>query len=508
MKKIVIILLMLRSAFCFGQITFQERLGTIHNEAAVGVAALSDTGLMLYAIHSIGSNDTFCLVKTDKWGNLRWGKKYWANGIVMNYSFQKLSDGNFLIAARNNSTSSHLLLFEINDSGNVLWNKSYSLPIGITSSRPIHKTNDGGFIIPFFSDETIFRNSTFCGLIKTDSVGNVSWCKSYQVDSINIFTMTIEQMEDSGYLFIGLNLNYSGTGNVNFSIKLDASGNIIHANQFDELSLGFNDRLQRISSNSYLLASDKYMYCFDSTANLVWEKRFSEQIIINSSLLIDNNRIALSGYSYDSSGTDAVFIEVDSLGQIQKSKKYGGSFRDYCLSFCAMPDSGFCLAGKTESFGADSVDIYLVKIDSDGNSGCNEIPFTLTSTPVVNNLFPFTMNVSNLSPLIGSDTIYSDPIFLNQNILCSNVTSVREEPLLNFEFQIYPNPTPNILNIKSISSKEETFVEIINVFGEVVDTEKLLGKSEYVVNPNLSTGIYFVSMRVKEKFIVKKLVVE
>ena len=69
-------------------------------------------------------------------------------------------------------------------------------------------------------------------------------------------------------------------------------------------------------------------------------------------------------------------------------------------------------------------------------------------------------------------------------------------------FSIYPNPTANRFTLKNIATKGN--VEVINVFGEVVYSEKWLGKNECVVDAAFAKGIYFVQVN----GVVKKLIVE
>jgi hypothetical protein len=70
--------------------------------------------------------------------------------------------------------------------------------------------------------------------------------------------------------------------------------------------------------------------------------------------------------------------------------------------------------------------------------------------------------------------------------------------------QIYPNPTLNNFTIKNVPSGETSLLQIINTIGEVIYTEKLFGKKEYLIDAKIAKGVYFV--RVNN--FVKKLVVE
>lgn len=66
-------------------------------------------------------------------------------------------------------------------------------------------------------------------------------------------------------------------------------------------------------------------------------------------------------------------VKIDSVGNIDWSKTYGGSDSDYGFSVCKGMDGGYLLAGRTQSDDGDvcynhgSSDAWIVKIDDFGN---------------------------------------------------------------------------------------------------------------------------------------------
>ncbi|HBU31209.1 MAG TPA: hypothetical protein DEB14_02670, partial [Dictyoglomus sp.] len=48
-------------------------------------------------------------------------------------------------------------------------------------------------------------------------------------------------------------------------------------------------------------------------------------------------------------------------------KTYGGSNDDEAFSIQQTTDGGYIVAGWTESFGAGNRDVYIIKLDSNGN---------------------------------------------------------------------------------------------------------------------------------------------
>ena len=96
----------------------------------------------------------------------------------------------------------------------------------------------------------------------------------------------------------------------------------------------------------------------------------------------------------------------------------------------------------------------------------------------------------------------------SSNTTCALLLNTNSEIDKYLDLEIFPNPTSNIFTIENISIKDNILMDIINVFGEIVFSEKLFGKSEYVIDAKLSSGIYFVSVNDGERNIVRTLIVE
>ena len=69
-----------------------------------------------------------------------------------------------------------------------------------------------------------------------------------------------------------------------------------------------------------------------------------------------------------------ILIAIVSLMQIAQAKPnlwqktYGGSDDDYARAITKTDDGGYIVAGRTESFGNGEDDVYLIKIDKNGNT--------------------------------------------------------------------------------------------------------------------------------------------
>ena len=165
-------------------------------------------------------------------------------------------------------------------------------------------------------------------------------------------------------------------------------------------------------------------------------------------------------YRYHDDGSSSVTINIDT------TYDYGAVIND-TLTYL---ESGIHCLGCVS---------YIVKAYND--TGLN----TLNFTTCLNTAVTINFHVMRASAPLSVSAIS------NPNILL-----------------IYPNPTNDIFTIKSISSKDKTLVEIMNVVGEIVYSEKLFGKNEYLIDANFTKGIYFVRVSDGEINAVRKLVVE
>jgi hypothetical protein len=67
---------------------------------------------------------------------------------------------------------------------------------------------------------------------------------------------------------------------------------------------------------------------------------------------------------------DVYVVKLDANGNLQWTKTIGGPEHDRGISLIQTSDGGYAIAGSTQSFGAGEWDIYVVKLDKNGNACC------------------------------------------------------------------------------------------------------------------------------------------
>ena len=77
--------------------------------------------------------------------------------------------------------------------------------------------------------------------------------------------------------------------------------------------------------------------------------------------------VAGSTSSFGNGNTDVYLVKVDSMGLPIWAKWYGGYNNDIGTKVIQLSDSGFVIAGYTNSFGSGGYDVYLARTDKGGN---------------------------------------------------------------------------------------------------------------------------------------------
>jgi len=102
-----------------------------------------------------------------------------------------------------------------------------------------------------------------------------------------------------------------------------------------------------------------------------WEKTYGDSDDDGAWSLIQtaDGGYAVAGYT-ESTGAgsrDAYLLKLDAKGKIEWEKTYGGSHLDSARSLIKTADGGYAAAGYTYYSRTFSGDVYLLKLNEEGN---------------------------------------------------------------------------------------------------------------------------------------------
>ena len=111
--------------------------------------------------------------------------------------------------------------------------------------------------------------------------------------------------------------------------------------------------------------------CILNAQELVWERTYggSDFDWANALQVLDDGSIVAAGWttSYGAGYSDVYIIKFDSEGNKIWEKTFGGSKNDIAFALQVLDDGSIVVAGGTESYGVGGEDVYVLKLDKDGN---------------------------------------------------------------------------------------------------------------------------------------------
>jgi len=121
---------------------------------------------------------------------------------------------------------------------------------------------------------------------------------------------------------------------------------------------------------------DAYVVKLDANGNLQWTKTIggpaSEIGNSHSFIQTADGGYAIAGLtqSFGAGEWDVYVVKLGANGNLQWTKTTGGPKDDWGTSLIQTADGGYAIAGLTQSFGAGGLDVYVVKLDKNGNACC------------------------------------------------------------------------------------------------------------------------------------------
>ena len=192
------------------------------------------------------------------------------------------------------------------------------------------------------------------------------------------------QTSDGGYAIAGATTSF-GAGELDvYLVKLDANGNLQWTKTIGGPEIEEGNSLLQTSDGGYVIAgytasfgagkADVYLVKLDANGNIQWTKTIGgkDEDVGTSLIQTSDSGYAIAGVtkSFGAGKADVYLVKLDANGNLQWTKTIGGETFDSGSSIIQTSDGGYAIAGTTRSFGAGEKDVYVVKLDKNGNACC------------------------------------------------------------------------------------------------------------------------------------------
>lgn len=214
-----------------GNILWSTIAGGAYNDYGWAAIQNIDRGFLItgFTETCLGGCNRGLLVKTDSSGTILWTKILGGGGSEALYGIDRTVDGGYIVTGEtstNSFGSSDIWLLKLDAFGDTIWTKYYGSATE-ESGAVARQTADGGFIVT--GDIHNAYNIHHAALLKTDSVGNLQWAKTYgspDTSGAGEFGWDVHRLPDHGYIMLGSTAAYGNSMQM-FVIRTDSAGNLL-----------------------------------------------------------------------------------------------------------------------------------------------------------------------------------------------------------------------------------------------------------------------------------------
>jgi uncharacterized delta-60 repeat protein len=358
-----------------GNVMWTKTIGGSSDDGAYSIIQSSDGGYVVAGFtRSFGAGPAY-VVKLDKDGNVEWTKTI--GGGSMAFSIIQSSDGGYVVAGGSFGAGGvDFYVVKLAPDGTLGCHDSFQNPSISSGGVEASPTPLSSYVIPLSS----FVSPVSYSLATTD----IALCMLTFAERIggsnDDFAYSIIQSSDGGYVVAGYTNSFGGSYDF-YVVKLDSSGSVAWTKTIGGSGDDQANSVVQSSDGSYVVAgyttsfgaggADMYVVKLGSGGNVQWTKTIggSDDDFANSVIQSSDGGYVIAGYtqSFGAGGYDMYVVKLDSNGNVVWTKTIGGSNSDVANSIVQSSDGGYVVAGETLSFGASGRDIYVVKLDSSGN---------------------------------------------------------------------------------------------------------------------------------------------
>ncbi|MEI6489148.1 MAG: T9SS type A sorting domain-containing protein [Bacteroidota bacterium] len=492
MKYLLPVLFLLASFNNFGQtpIKFRKVIGNDGYENGYSAKQTLDSGYIVGGSTTSfgnGNNDMY-LLKTDKFGVPTVQNTFGGINVDVGKCVRQTTDKGYILVGYTNSYGAggyDVYIVKTDSMLQTQWTKTYG-GSDWDFGNCIEQTTDKGYIICGSTYSYGKGNSDYY-LIKTDSLGDTIWTKTFG-DSLEDVANSVIQTTDGGYAITGTTKSMGDTLGDFYTIKTNAIGDTIWTNKFGGASLDYGNDILESVSGSYIVCGETQSYGSGNSDAIIIKLTTNGSFmylwtygsvgplatnydVANSITEDAEGKIAMVGatqsFGFGGGHPDAYFSILKSDWSYYSASTFGGTGDDYGYSVEPTSDNCFIICGYTNGFYQRLNDIYLIKTDTLGYAG-----------------------------ITGSETFFT--------------TNIQDNASLQNNVSIFPNPANDnlIVNLNQNKIHTQFNLSITDILGQEIKRMTIESTSILNIKTNeLKDGMYFLTISDKVFVSTNKIIV-
>jgi len=362
--------------------TFEKRFGGRYEDIGQALLPLKDGLLIVGNTESFGEGqgDVY-VIKVDRFGNKIWSATY---GGRYEESAKAVAPvkGGFMITGSTLSLGNmrqSLYVARISSNGELMWeNGFFSDEDDRYVGKSIAKVNDKHMMIAGWEDHVQFFNSEVeCYLTAVSINGQQKWVQRYGGKNPDKANSIIKV--NGGYVFAGETESWGHGDKDVYVVKIAESGQREWHYTFGYKDDEYANQIIATRDGGYILvgttnsdhhkSKDIYVVKLNADGKKEWQHYYGGEGKEEGFGIVEaKDGYVIVGYTETTKNfnSDVYLLKIDKQGNMFWKKTYGGSGDDEGYAIVNVKD-GYVITGFSDGTSERGKDLYLLKVDKNGN---------------------------------------------------------------------------------------------------------------------------------------------
>ncbi len=455
-----------------------------------------------------------------------WTKFYGDVGWEEGYSVKETFDGGYIITGEKyipTTDGYDLFLLKTDANGDSIWMRTYG-----------GQYCDGGFCVVQCRDSGYIAcgitmldsiNHTEIFLVKVDKNGNLQWSRTYGGTDYDEGRCVIEITD--GYIVAGSTTSYGNSWDA-FLMEVDTLGNSVWFKKYDCSGDDVVFSVKQINDNGFIIAgqttmnetADILLIKTDPEGDTIWIRNYGRNGFDSgySVTVSSNGDYVATGFTDSLGNWDVCLLRVTPDGDLIWFKTYGGENDEVGSAVMETRNGNIVIAGGTNSYGAGSTDVYLIKVDPNGNlvwqttygGGGDEEAYAIQKTS--DNGYVICGYIDTLGTTENRDIYLIKTV---QDTLAIEEKDIVYEGNQRPVLKVIPNPFHDkvAISLFNYNGLELTEIKAINIYDVAGRLVRVLPFSKCIEwngmdqnNEKLNDGVYFCVLHFSDWRLVSKII--
>lgn len=241
-------------------------------------------------------------------------------------------------------------------------------------------TFDGGFILT--GETNSFGSGDYdVWLLKINEVGDTVWTRTYGGKNHD-WGEAVVQTSDGGFLIVGGTKSFGSGGIDVWLIRTDSSGDTLWTRTFGGKGDDWADKVAQTTDGGFIIPGwtnstpngdfDALLIKYDESGNIVWSRTYGgpRDDAAKSVQCTADGGYFVAGLtnSFGAGSSDVWIIRTNEAGDTLWTRTFGGTGFDMAFCVSRTSENGFAVVGRTQPSGLDNGNLWILRMDSLGDT--------------------------------------------------------------------------------------------------------------------------------------------